>query len=725
MSAIEKIAVFDPRIVQEPPVYGVNKGALSVSVSPFSAISASANQHTYQVLVPSLNVFVDRKIQWSAQVYVQMQCAYTGFTTGGTAPASSNGTSAASGTGTVICIGTSMPSVVAPYATMCQPGKDFTLCQFPLQSLCTNMTASINDCVVTTNGDTLREQILLSSTRENLKMRTTTTKFDKYAWNYDDALQANTGNGNFNTYSQSHDFDVPNGSWPITFVYPQGASSVTISGTTSVPSAGSALPILSAMNHYTDANGTNVWFFNGVPVWRQGEYVGFACPSIAAAPTVAFSFASVEPLILSPFSWADSAEMTTVGLYGCTNLAFTMNLQSPSSAASILNTAVATAWAAGTSQAQVSTQVGIFGDNLLQTYPSGAALVRFSGVNSTCASCALMQAPSSSYGPFTNPKLNVTFLTPGPDVSLPLVSNVPYMEFPRYFTNISPSGGVFTSGLVQMASQTITLSSIPDILAVWVKPTSRGCTQGETYMPISNIGVTFDNFSNLCSNFSQQNLYDCSVAAGLDMDWHQFRGWTEPVQFGSFPTNTTLAGSFWGTTVPASAAAAKGFNVFQSQTSAPVVAVATGLTQLTGGPLLLRMGQDVSLSPGLAPGCLGNYSVQLNITVDNTAGFFNYVSGCTIWIMAVSSGYFETVRGQSAIRKTILNTADVEAAHTEAGMTVSHLNRMVGRGGRHPFAASAPAMGAAVGVHRRMGMLSGGPPAMGAKRFRASASGLA
>ena len=110
----------------------------------------------------------------------------------------------------------------------------------------------------------------------------------------------------------------------------------------------------------------------------------------------------------------------------------------------------------------------------------------------------------------------------------------------------------------------------------------------------------------------------------------------------------------------------------------------SSVTQLTGGPLLLRMGQDIPLSAGLAPGTLGNYSVQVTLQVDNTYGFFDHVpvcatgSNCNIIIMALNSGFFETIRGQSAIRKTILNSVDVESASVQSGITTSQLRRLVG-----------------------------------------------
>ena len=102
MSSIEKVAVYDPRIVQEPPAYAVKKGALSSSVAPFQAVSATTNQHTYQVLVPSLNVFVDRKVLWQTGVNMQATCVWSGpclYTAGSPATMTIQGaTTAISGT---------------------------------------------------------------------------------------------------------------------------------------------------------------------------------------------------------------------------------------------------------------------------------------------------------------------------------------------------------------------------------------------------------------------------------------------------------------------------------------------------------------------------------------------------------------------------------------------------------------------------------------------------
>lgn len=48
-SDIVKEAVFDDRILQTRPKFAVEKGALSLTNAPFSAISQTTSQHTYNI----------------------------------------------------------------------------------------------------------------------------------------------------------------------------------------------------------------------------------------------------------------------------------------------------------------------------------------------------------------------------------------------------------------------------------------------------------------------------------------------------------------------------------------------------------------------------------------------------------------------------------------------------------------------------------------------------
>jgi len=934
MSKIQKIAITDARLMQDEPAYAVQKGALSVSVAPFAAIAASSSQMTFQVLVPSLNVFIDRKIvlatplSFNANVFwggargasyrtvyvcvspgtiatnvntfttlhistagnaLQTGAAATlglaataitaqiaggqppqifgaGFAPGtvvtafadsgtvdqavitfepptqaalaATAPflivvstlfdvpepqmSASQGAGVSQGTdlGMSISYG-GLPSNQSGWCSAVS-GKDLALTQFPIQSCLTNMTATLNDCTVTTNGDTLREQLMLTSSRDTLKQRTTPTNADVFSWGRDDVQ--NNG-GNFATYSVANGYgDIPNGAWPIAWsINPTCATTLQSTASTAVTAKGlgtaaswpffaagtvsNFLPATSVSGNaasggigfyiatvstsvtvpttpaYTSTN-VLVPFFNYQPVWTTGfpggdllgslsstnalyttatgsnmfvvnastsvltlnvavppmsmvgarlydalagNYSTSAAPAASAtkntsaqgvfaivtsliagglgqvgstyglsysttstititpvdgvAPTghvlalsggcpvgypmpVYGTIACAEALVISPLIWADSAEFMSVGLYGMTNMQFVLNFSALGSTFAGLNPSVA---ASGTISGNTSKAVAclpLYIDDLTKQNPNTGNILRSSNVRSVISDVKYAAASGSS-GPWaggpgaaiatvsgTAPTLYTTFLTPGVDVPLPEVSTVPYVEFPRYFYSTGQSLG---TSAPTISSQTISLTSIPDMVMIYVKPNTRGPSQLDQYMPIKSLSLTFDNFSNLCSSFQQVNLYESAVAAGLDMDWHQWRGFTQA----QWPSGV----------LPSTAATTLGTYSQQSP-----------FTQLSGGPILLRMGTDITLQPGLAPGCLGNYSFQVNCTIDNSKGYYNYVNNPVITVIAINTGFFETMRGQSAIRKTILQMADVAAATSDSGMSKTHLNRMVGRG---------------------------------------------
>jgi hypothetical protein len=356
----------------------------------------------------------------------------------------------------------------------------------------------------------------------------------------------------------------------------------------------------------------------------------------------------VEPLVISPLIWADSAEFQTVGLYGMTNMQFVLNF-APLGTCFVQKNGNDLTIAGRATQTQP-----LWVDDLTRTTNQTGNILRSSGVR-TLISDLTFSSSINQYGPWGEPTLYVGFLTPGPDVTLPLVSTVPYVEFPRYLKTDKLDSDFGSQR--NFNTNTISLTSIPDMIMLYIKPATKGPSQLDMYIPISKVQVTFDNFSNLCSGFQQFNLYESAVAAGMPMDWHQWRGYTQA----SYPSLARVTENNAAATVT---------QRFKQ----------TGATQLSGGPILLRMGHDITLSPGLAPGCLGNYSIQCDMTASNPYGYFDSTRQVTITLIAINTGFFETVRGQSAIRKTILNSADVEAATPEGGVTKTQLNRMVGRG---------------------------------------------
>jgi hypothetical protein len=238
------------------------------------------------------------------------------------------------------------------------------------------------------------------------------------------------------------------------------------------------------------------------------------------------------------------------------------------------------------------------------------------------------------------PSLAVQFLTPSLDIPLPPKSIVPYMEFPRYIANpqtLVPASTSYASAGTPLQSQTITLPNIPDLLLVFVKPPAYAdSTNGDWSLPITSISLNFDNFSGLLSTMTQKQLYQMSLANGVDMDWSEWSGFA--------PLPLSGGGSGQG-----------------------------GVRGLVGGPLVLRPGRDFALQAGQAPGLVGNFTLQFNLTVQNFTGAAQTPN---IYTVPISSGFFETIKGSSRIIKGVLTEQDILSAPAQAPST--ELQRPVG-----------------------------------------------
>ena len=631
MSAdIEKLAVFDARIIQSRPKYAVQKGALSVTNAPFNAIAASASQHSYNIYVPSENVFVDRGLEWSSTAYLQFdfQVTLTATATANTTP-------------------------------IIQYGRDFALPAFPLNQLCSTLTATINDTTSVINSqDVLNTVLRMTDYKDNRKQRTCPTMLDKYQ-SYDDAFGAvnNPLSGWQNTTQAS---EVPNGAFYNTLF--TAADGITAGGTVANPVN---VPAPSG-GAYTQYN-----LINGVPVFQSALTAGTYLFRFY------FQFTSTEKLVLSPFTFADVHEWDT-GLFGINNIQLIMNLQAPS--------------------------------RLIRATTRGSGVVVGSsiGYNPNAAS------------PFANSRINVIFLTPSLDVPLPPKSVVPYMEFPRYITQYS-SGSIAAGSTGQIQSQTITLPTIPDMFIIYAKPTQYTLnevvggavdpTQGDWYLPLATradsiqnpLSINFDNFSGLLSSVTTEQLYAMSVKNGLEMDWDEWVGqahlsssslqsatqWTagqgwavgQVVAYGGqvWTVLRTITAASSPPTDPSQVAPNEGlYWSIGAVGSSTNQALGAGRVPLVGGPLVLRPSQDVTLQTGQAPSLVGNFTFQFNIQVKNTCP---YPVTPQLYVITVNSGFFESIRGSSRIIKGVLSEQDIISAPLAPMATHDQLARMVGSGG--------------------------------------------
>jgi hypothetical protein len=283
MSAdIEKLAVFDDRIVQTRPKYAVEKGALSLTNAPFQAISQTSAQHTYNIYVPSENVYVARDLEWSSTMYLKLD-VQLGDTAGGQYPINQ---------------------------PLFQIGVDGSLAAFPLNACVATMTATINDTTVAINSqDVLTEVLRLTDYSQNRLQRTCPTMLDKYQRNSD---SLNAQNDPISGYTNgSHDYhEVPNGAfYNVTFTDPAGT---VLAGTV----AGA----------YTTPAGLTVNTIDGVPVSTdQGAGV------VNGLYSVYLVVRSTEKLVLSPFVFAEQFASDT-GLFGINNIQIVMNMRDPNRA---------------------------------------------------------------------------------------------------------------------------------------------------------------------------------------------------------------------------------------------------------------------------------------------------------------------------------------------------------------------------------------------------------
>lgn len=553
-SDIVKEAVFDDRILQTRPKFAVEKGALSLTNAPFSAISQTTTQHTYNIYVPSENVFVDRALEWTSTCFLSA----------------------------------TLTRAVNPGAgqPLCVIGQDVALTAFPLNSLCSTLTTTINDTTSVINSqDVLKEVLRLTDYQQNRLQRTCPTYLDTY-------LEYSAGNGALNSplgsYSRATTHDmIPNGSfYNFEFTDPAGNG-------------------LAGNGNYV-SGGITVEYRAGVPT---GDTVGLTYPLF-------FKFRSTEKLVLSPFIFADAHEHD-VGLFGINNIQIICNLQAPS--------------------------------RVLRNDPTSAG-----GLPNGLSNIQYNTAVSG--GAFQNSIMNVQFLTPSLDVELPPKSVVPYMEFPRY---ISQPASAMASGTVsQIQSQTITLPQIPDLLIVYVKALRSGANPdpqlpqfADGYLAVASgidsvrnpLSVNFDNFSGLLSSHTAEQLYAMSIKNGLEMDWQAWSG------------RAQVSGAN-----PGPAASALG-----------------GRVGLTGGPLVLKPGVDITLQSGQAPSLVGNFTLQLNLQVRNN---YSYEVLPQMFIITVNSGFFESIRGSSRIIKGVLSEQDIISAPMAGAGTRAGLARLVGSG---------------------------------------------
>jgi hypothetical protein len=452
MSAdIEKLAVLDSRIVQSRPKFAVEKGALSLTNAPFNAIAATSSQHTYNIYVPSENVFVDRKLLWSSTVFQQATLTLTSLPTSGD--------------------------------SLLVPGRDFALAMLPLNSLCSTLSATINDTTTVINSqDVLKEVLRLCDLKKNRLVRSAPTMLDKFA-NYNDAFGCVASP--IAGYDALVDYDnVGNGAFPNwKFTTPAGVPLGT-SGAGVAAFAGATYSCL-----------------NGVPVYDTAVDAG-------AVHTVYWQWRSTEPLVLSPFVFSDECEWDT-GLFGLNNIQLIMNLKADALAARVIR--------------QTARAGRVLSNIVYNTNPQQGSF-QSSVVNVQ----------------FLTPSLDVPLPPKSvvPYMEFPRYITAASEQFQPGEVKQIQSQTITLPSIPDLLIIYVKPSVVRQNDADYYLPLASSLDGIRN--PIS---INFDNFSGLLSSTTTEQLYQMSVKNGLNMDFATFLGEGKSAA-GSYPAITAVGGNY-------------------------------------------------------------------------------------------------------------------------------------------------------------------------------------
>ena len=194
--------------------------------------------------------------------------------------------------------------------------------------------------------------------------------------------------------------------------------------------------------------------------------------------TTYIQFTVTEPLVaLSPWTFTNE---TSGGLYGITNLTFTMNMDASDRCRALR-------WS-----------------NLFK-YGAGAA-----------TTCQVVGYSKSS--------LTMTFITPQSTQVLSPRCIVPYMEMPRFITS-APS--IPAGQERDITLNTIALNNIPDMLIIFVRKRLSDQTGADSdfFLPIKGITMNFNNNSGILSGVPEYVLYEISRQNGLNANYQEWSGY--------------------------------------------------------------------------------------------------------------------------------------------------------------------------------------------------------
>ena len=242
--------------------------------------------------------------------------------------------------------------------------------------------------------------------------------------------------------------------------------------------------------------------------------------------------------------------------------------------------------------------------------------------------------------PLTGAKILVSILTSQATDLLPSRNSVPFCDYPRYITSQINAEDFLVGTPKRITLNNLQLNQVPEKLIIVARKRRseqkpRDCT---SFFAINSVSLNFNASSGLLSSCSQYELWRMSVANGSKQSWYEFSG------------------------------------------SAQVYDAASGNVKVNtcGSVLVLDPSRDLSLPAYLAPGSLGQFSLQLDMDITNIS---DETLKPEVMIITQNSGIFTCQAGSSKVETGILNKQIVVDTSTEDGanaISSNEYNRMRG-----------------------------------------------
>jgi hypothetical protein len=269
----------------------------------------------------------------------------------------------------------------------------------------------------------------------------------------------------------------------------------------------------------------------------------------------------------------------------------------------------------------------------------------FGSADRVWRSCPFFNGANVKTVSFTNiaqSKLLFNFITPHPSDVMPARNVVPFYEMPRYITQQKLNSAV--NGEMNVITNSLQLNQIPDLLYIMVRKSmgEQKTSDADCWLPITKLAIQFNNQAGILSNATPNDLWRYSTENGCNQSYLEYAGYAN--QFDASTGN--------GHTIPTS-----------------------------GSHLVLAFGKDIQISEDFyASGSLGNFNLQINLTVKNNTGSALVDASYEIVLITQNSGVFVCERGTSSTFTGILTKQDVLDASEQEPYYHASVKRLVGGG---------------------------------------------